>query len=197
MKVTEQIQSILRAEAEAISEIPVGPDFEKAIEKLLACRGKLFTTGIGKAGYVAQKAASTFCTTGCPAAFIHPGDASHGDVGAVAAGDMLLAFSNSGRTREVLETVHLARRLDIECVIVITAQRSSPLGQESVIALEIGTIVEPCPLGFTPSASTAAMCAVADALALTLMSERGFSRTDFATRHHGGYLGKKSREEVA
>ena len=191
----ERVRKILLAEAQAITSIPLSAEVERAIAVLLACRGKVFTTGIGKAGYVAKKAASTFSTTGTPAAFIHPGDAPHGDVGVVSRGDILIGYSNSGKTREIIETVHLCRKLGAAHVISVVSTKDSPLGKESDIVLEIGPIVEPCPLGFTPTASTSAMLALSDALALVVMEERGFSKEDFAVRHHGGYLGKKSRDE--
>lgn len=194
-KILENISRILKAEAQAITAIPLSGEVERCVEAMLNCRGKVFVTGIGKAGYVARKVASTLSTTGTPSVFLHPGDASHGDVGVVAHNDMLLAFSNSGKTREVLETVHFCRRLNISAVVAVTGGTDSPLAEESDIVLDIGKIEEPCPLGFTPTASTAAMLALADALALTTMQERGFSKHDFAVRHHGGYLGVKSREE--
>jgi len=191
----ERVRKILTAEAEAISKLPLGNSVTGAIRLILNCKGKVFTTGIGKAGYVAKKAASTFSTTGTPAVFLHPGDAPHGDVGVVTSGDVLLTFSNSGKTREVIETVHFCRHLGVSGVISIACSGETPLGKESDYTLELGTIHEPCPLGLTPSASTAAMAALADALALVVMEERGFTKQDFAVRHHGGYLGKKSREE--
>jgi arabinose-5-phosphate isomerase len=191
----DKFRTILLAEAEAIKAIPLSDSAEKAVKVLLSCRGKVFTSGIGKAGYVAQKAASTLSTTGTPSVFLHPADAPHGDVGVVQKGDVLLAFSNSGQTREVVETVHFCRHLGVESIIGVTASKDSQLGKLSDVVLEIGRIEEPCPLKLTPTASTTAMCALIDALALTVMEERGFSKQDFAVRHHGGYLGKKSREE--
>jgi arabinose-5-phosphate isomerase len=193
----ERVRNILKAEADAISAIPLGAAVEQAVQALLSCKGKVFTTGIGKAGYVAKKAASTFSTTGTPSAFIHPGDAPHGDIGVVADGDVLIGYSNSGKTREIIETVHLCRKLGAAKVISVISTKDSPLGNESDIVLEIGPIIEPCPLGFTPSASTTAMMALSDALALVVMEQRGFSKEDFAVRHHGGYLGRKSRDEEA
>lgn len=184
---------ILKAESDAINSIPVSDSFEKAVRTLVACKGKLITMGIGKAGYIAQKAASTFCTTGTPAAFLHPGDASHGDVGIYGHGDIVLAFSNSGKTREVLETINFCRHLGLETVLSITGHPDSPLGQASDVVLELGHIEEACPMGLTPSASTTAMLALADALALVVMEEKGFSKKDWSLRHHGGYLGEKSR----
>lgn len=191
----KRFQEILAAEAAAILAIPVSDSAEKAVLALYQCKGKLFTCGIGKAGYVAKKAASTFSTTGTPSVFLHPADAPHGDVGVVQKGDILLALSNSGQTREVIETVHFCRHLGIGSVIGLTASADSELGRLSDIVLEIGRIVEPCPLQLTPTASSTAMSAVLDALALTVMEKRGFSKEDFAVRHHGGYLGRKSREE--
>lgn len=190
----DRFKKILKSEADAILQIPVNDSITKAISAILNCRGKVFTTGLGKAGYVAQKAASTFCTTGTPSVFIHPADASHGDIGVAAPGDVIIAFSNSGKTREVLETVYLCKKLGVESIITITSCKTSPLAQESTISLELGHINEACPFGFTPSSSTAAMAAISDALALVVMQERGFTKEQFALRHHGGYLGQKSRE---
>lgn len=192
----EEVRRILMSEAEAITSIPLNESTEKAIRAIISCRGKVFTTGIGKAGYIAKKAASTFSTTGTPSVYLHPGDASHGDVGAIDDKDLLLCFSNSGKTREIIETVGFCRQLGVKTVITISGVKNSPLGQESDIVLEIGQITEPCPFGFTPTASTSAMVALSDALALTAMKEREFTREQFALRHHGGYLGKKSRGEV-
>ncbi len=191
----DRVKRVLQAEARAIENITVGDSVEKAIQSILSCKGKLFTTGIGKAGYVARKAASTFCTTGTPSVFIHPGDASHGDIGVVSDQDILLAYSNSGKTREVIETTRFCKHLGIYCVIGMCASAESPLGELSDIVLELGDIEEPCPLGLTPTASTTAMIALSDALALVLMEELRFSAADFAARHHGGYLGEKSRAD--
>ena len=189
----ERARKIIQAEAEAIYSIPLGSSFADAVRAILQAKGKIITTGIGKAGYIAQKTASTFSTTGTPSIFLHPGDASHGDVGVISANDILMPFSNSGKAREVLETADLCRQLEVSTVIAITATTESPLAELSDIVIELGKIKEPCPFGLTPTASTAAMLAVTDALALVVMEERGFSRDDFALRHHGGYLGEKLR----
>ena len=125
---------------------------------------------------------------------MHPGDAPHGDVGVVDKADILFAYSNSGKTREVIELVHFCRHLGVQTIVTMTGVADSPLANLSDIVLEIGRIIEPCPLGFTPSASTSAMLALSDAIALVVMEEKGFSKDDFAARHHGGYLGQKSRE---
>lgn len=193
MSIVEKAQEIVKKEAQTLMSLQIGTEFEEAVSLLLALNGKLVTTGIGKAGYIARKAASTFCTTGTPSVFLHPGDASHGDLGMLTKSDYLLAFSNSGKNREVLETVNYARSLHVSKIISITADSSSPLGEISDIVLPLGNIKEACPLGFTPTSSTVAMLGLADALAVVLMEERGFSKEDFAIRHHGGYLGTKSR----
>ena len=189
----DRIKELLQAEADAITGIPLSDSLVHAVDMIVQCRGKIFTTGIGKAGYVARKAASTFSTTGAPAVFLHPADASHGDVGALTENDILFAFSNSGRTREIIETIEHGKHLGLKSVISITSKADSPIGQMSCVALEIGEIKEPCPFGFTPTASTAAMLALSDALALAALDKRGFKKEDFAARHHGGYLGQKSR----
>ncbi|MBP9837166.1 MAG: SIS domain-containing protein [Proteobacteria bacterium] len=191
----KRFKEILEAEARAIQNIPLSDSVNDAVEALIKCKGKVFTTGIGKAGYVASKTASTMSTTGTPSVFLHPGDAPHGDVGVVQAGDVLIAFSNSGQTREVIETIHFCRHLGIDKIIAVTAKKDSELGKLADVVLEIGVIEEPCPFRLTPTASVAAMIAITDALALTVMEKRGFTREDFAVRHHGGYLGKKSRED--
>jgi arabinose-5-phosphate isomerase len=148
---------------------------------------------MGKAGIIAVKVAATLSSTGTPAVFLHPGDAAHGDLGMVGSGDVMITFSNSGRTREVLETVARARRASGVRLIAVTGQRRSPIARQSDAVLSIGRVREPCSLGLTPSASTAAMLALGDALALVLMEKKGFSRKDFAKFHHGGYLGARAR----
>lgn len=193
MSIKEQAQKIINQEISALQSLIVGDEFEEAVSLLIGLNGKLVTTGIGKAGYIARKSASTFCTTGTPAVFLHPGDASHGDLGLLTKTDFLLAFSNSGKNREVLETAHFAKTLNIGKIISITSSKTSPLGEMSDIVLPLGKLQEACPLGFTPTSSTTAMLAISDALAIVLMEERGFSKEDFAIRHHGGYLGIKSR----
>jgi len=189
-----RIAEILAAEAAAIAAVPVTPAFADAVRALDACRGKVLTTGMGKAGHVARKLAATLCSTAVPAVFLHPGEALHGDLGLVAPGDVLIAFSNSGRTREVLAAIDLGRRLGLASVIGVTSHADSPLRGRCEIVLDMGPIVEPCKLGLTPTASIAVMLAISDALALTLMERRGVTREDFGVRHHGGYLGEKARD---
>lgn len=189
----QQISRILTAEAQAIAAVEVDGTYERAVEALLSCRGKVVTTGIGKAGFVAAKFAATLCSTGTPSVFIHPADAAHGDLGLIAPGDVIVAFSTSGKTREVLELIELSRHLTKAVVIGVTSHPETELRRLSDIVLDMGIIVEPCPLGLTPSASMAVMSAIGDALALVLIEAKGVTRRDYGLRHHGGYLGHKAR----
>lgn len=194
MNIKDRAKDLVQTQVNALNNLKIDDTFLLAVEQILANKGKIISTGIGKAGYIARKAASTFCTTGTPAVFLHPGDASHGDVGLLSKYDLVLAFSNSGKNREVLETVHFAKKLGAHTVISITKSKSSPLGEMSDVVIELGEIEESCPIGFTPTASTTAMLVIADTLALLSMEQRGFSAEDFSLRHHGGYLGVKARE---
>jgi arabinose-5-phosphate isomerase len=193
--IRDQIRRILDAEAAAISAVRVDDAYEQAVQALQRCAGKVVTTGIGKAGYVAQKFAATLCSTGTPAVFIHPAEAAHGDLGLVDAHDVIIAFSTSGKTREVLELIELSRHLTQAVVIGITSHPETELRRLANIVLDMGVIEEPCPLGLTPSASMAVMSAIGDALALTLMEQKQVSRRAYGLRHHGGYLGHKARLE--
>ncbi len=193
MNIRERVTDILAAEAAAISAIQVTPEFERAVLALRDCPGKVLTAGMGKAGHIARKFASTLCSTGTPASYIHPGEAAHGDLGLIGPEDCLVAFSTSGKTREVLEMLELGRHIGLRTVIAVTSHPESELRTLSDIILDMGIIDEPCSQGLTPSASIVAMLAISDALALTLMDLRGFTRHDWGLRHHGGYLGKKAR----
>jgi len=189
-------RAVLEAEAEAIRAIQLDADFLRAVQMLKRCKGKVITTGMGKVGTIAIKVATTLSSTGTPACFLHPGDAAHGDLGLVGKDDVMITFSNSGKTREVLETIARAKKLNGMHLIAITAHRNSPIAQQSDAVLCIGAVKEPCPLGLTPSASTTAMLALGDALALVLMQKKKFTKADYAKFHHGGYLGKRARQEA-
>jgi len=193
VNIQERIAAVLAAEAAAISAVHVTSEFERAVTALRDCPGKVLTAGMGKAGHVARKFASTLCSTGTPASYIHPGEAAHGDLGLIGPEDCIVAFSTSGKTREVLEMLELGRHIGLKTVIAVTSHPDSDLRSLSDIILDMGIIDEPCPHGLTPTASIVAMLAISDALALTLMELRGFTRQDFGLRHHGGYLGKKAR----
>ncbi len=175
----------------------IGEDFVAAAEAVLECtrkdkerRGRVVVTGMGKAGIIGQKIAATFSSTGTPALYLHPAEAVHGDLGAVQAEDLVLALSNSGETEEVQRLLEAVTKIGAR-IVTITASRESALGRHSAIVLELGKIEEACPLGLAPSASTAAMLAMGDALALTTLKARGFTREEYALYHPAGDLGRK------
>lgn len=195
MEIKERMQAVFQAEAAAISAIEVDEDFVGAVEVMMACRGKILTTGIGKAGHIAKKFAATLCSTATPADFIHPAEAAHGDLGLVGSNDVMIAFSTSGKSREVLEILEMSRHLGVDKIIGVTSHLDSELRDHSDLILNMGVIVEPCPLGLTPSASMAVMLAISDALALALLEQKGVTREDYGLRHHGGYLGRAARAD--
>jgi arabinose-5-phosphate isomerase len=193
--VETRIQQILAAEADAIRAVAVDEAYGQALDLLHKSSGKIVATGMGKAGFVARKFAAILSSTASPAIFIHPAEAAHGDLGMVAEGDCIVAFSTSGKTREVLEFIELSRHMKVGGVIGITSHRDSGLRDLSDVIIDMGVIAEPCPLGMTPTASMAVMAAVGDALALVLMERKGVTREEYGLRHHGGYLGKRARTD--
>ena len=194
-QVMQRALAILSAEAEAIKQIQIGREFVTATRIVMACKGKVIVTGMGKVGYVGRRLAATLSSTGTPAVFIHPAEAAHGDLGLLACDDLLIAISNSGRTREVLEMADGAkRRIPSLLTLVVTGNITSPLAKKGDRILCYGKIKEPCPLGLTPTASIAALSALLDALALCVMEWKGFTAEDYAQRHHSGYLGKQARK---
>jgi len=195
LDIKERMQAVLSAEARAIDAINITDDFIRAVTTLQQCQGKVITTGIGKAGYLAEKFAATLCSTATPAGFIHPAEAAHGDLGLVSQNDVMVAFSTSGKSREVLEILELSRHLGVATIIGITSHPESDLRDLSDFVLDMGEIDEPCPLGLTPSASMAVMQAISDAIALALMEAKGVTREAYGLRHHGGYLGRAARTD--
>jgi arabinose-5-phosphate isomerase len=194
LNIKERMQDIIAKEAAAVQAISVNDAFEEAVNKLLNCRGKVVTTGIGKAGYIAHKFAATLSSTGTPSFFVHPAEAGHGDLGMLSEGDCIVAFSTSGKSNEVIEMLQIAHNLGTDAVIGITSHVDSPLRDLSHVILDMGSdIEEPCPLKITPSATIAVMLAISDALALTLMELKGFTSADYHARHHKGYLGSVTR----
>ncbi len=193
------IAQILQAEIAALSAIPESNDYEAAIalilERVHRGGGRLITSGMGKAGQIAHNIATTFSSTGTPAYFLHPSEAQHGDLGMVCAGDLMLLISNSGKTREVVELVELARRMHTSIpFILITGNVQSPLAAEVDVVLSTGNPSEVYPLGLTPTTSTTVMTVLGDLLVVSVMQRIGFTYHDYSLRHHGGYLGGKSRE---
>lgn len=197
--VKDTMRSILEREARAVLDIPVSDGYEKAVrlivEHVAKRGGKLITSGMGKAGQIAMNIATTFCSTGTPAVFLHPSEAQHGDLGVLQRDDLMLLLSNSGKTREIVELVNLARVLNPDIpIIVITGDRESVLAREGDVCLWTGGAPEVCPLGLTPTTSTTIMTVMGDVLVVSVMSEIGFTREEYAKRHHGGYLGHKSQD---
>ena len=198
---TEQIKAILQHEAEAILNIPVTENFAKAIQlihqQVHEKGGKLVSSGMGKAGEIAQNISTTFSSTGTPAVFLHPSDAQHGDLGVIQPDDVLLLISNSGKTREILELVELADRLYKDLpLVVITSKAESKLAKISDVCLLTGNPKEVCPLGLSPTTSTTVMTVIGDVLIVLMMDKIGFTNEEYTKRHHGGYLGSKSREQA-
>lgn len=193
------IAQILQREIDALNAIPSTNDYEAAIELILERvhrgGGRLITSGMGKAGQIAHNIATTFSSTGTPAYFLHPSEAQHGDLGMVCSEDLMLLISNSGKTREVLELVELARRMHPQLpFILITGNLDSPLAELVDVVLSTGNPPEVCPLGLTPTTSTTVMTVLGDLLVVSLMQRIGFTYHDYSLRHHGGYLGGKSRQ---
>ncbi len=189
---------ILDAESKAISSIPYTPSYDKAVativEHVWNRGGKLVTSGMGKAGQIAMNIATTFCSTGIPAVNLHPSEAQHGDLGVLQPNDVMLLISNSGRTVEIVDLVKLARNLYPQLpLIVITGNLDSELARSTDMTLFTGGAPEVCPLGLTPTTSTTAMTVIGDILVVNVMKATGFTRQQYAKRHHGGYLGHKSR----
>jgi arabinose-5-phosphate isomerase len=195
MDTLSRAREIISAEADALRAVPLDRNFIEAVAILYQCRGKIITTGMGKAGIIAHKMASTLCSTGTPASFLHPGEAAHGDLGLLAPGDVIIALSTSGKTREIIEMLELAHHFGIDKIIGITSHPDSVIRTLSNVVINMGEISEPCTLGLTPTASTAVMLALGDALALILMEKKKFDRTGYGLGHHGGYLGQKAREQ--
>lgn len=191
----KRARQILELESEAVRNIPIDGSLLRAIELIAGCKGKVVTSGIGKAGVIAKKISSTFSSTGTPSIYLHPGEAQHGDLGMLSKDDLLLVLSNSGKTREVIEMVDLANRLNGKRmkVITMTSHTNSDLAKSADVVLSIGNIKEACSLGMAPTTSTTAMLALGDVLCVLVMEEIKFTMKDFAKRHHGGYLGEKSK----
>ena len=192
------IPEILTREIQALQAIPETNDYEAAIQLILERvhrqGGRLITSGMGKAGQIAHNIATTFSSTGTPAYFLHPSEAQHGDLGMVCEGDLMLLISNSGKTREVLELIELTRRMYPEFpFILITGNVQSPLAELVDVCLSTGNPAEVCPLGMTPTTSTTVMTVLGDLLVVSVMQRIGFSLEQYSLRHHGGYLGDKSR----
>jgi arabinose-5-phosphate isomerase len=185
-------REVLRTEIAALEQLneKLGADFAKAVRALAEIKGRVVVTGIGKSGHIARKLAATFASTGTPSLFVHPAEASHGDLGMVTRADAVVALSNSGEASELSDIVAYAKRFSIP-LVAVTSRGDSTLANAADIVLEIPQAEEACPLGLAPTSSTTMMLALGDALAVALMKHRGFSVTDYKVMHPGGKLGKK------
>jgi len=197
----ERIRQVIEQEAQAIRNIPVEDGFIDAIEiiykQVHQKKGKLVTSGMGKAGQIALNMATTFSSTGTPSVFLHPSESQHGDLGVLQENDALLVISNSGKTREIIELIELAENLYQGIpLIVITSNPEGVLAQSADAFIYTGNPKEVCPLGLSPTTSTTVMTVIGDALVVSLMNKIGFTNEDYAKRHHGGYLGDKSRSQA-
>jgi arabinose-5-phosphate isomerase len=190
--IVEYARAVIRAEAEAVAQLGarLNGGFARAVEMVLACPGRVVVTGMGKPGFIAQKISATFASTGTPSLYLHPAEALHGDLGRLVPGDLVLALSNSGETDELLRLLPAIRRLGAPIVAMTSGARNS-LADQADVVLEIGPVPEACPLGLAPTASTVALLAIGDALAMAVQHKRGFSPEQFASLHPGGTLGRQ------
>jgi len=174
----------------------VGPEFANAVQAMLLCKGRVVVMGMGKSGHIGRKIAATLASTGTPAMFVHPGEASHGDLGMITAADVVLAISNSGESEELTAILPTLRRLQV-VLVALTGGVQSALARHADLVLDTSVAQEACPLNLAPTASTTAQLAMGDALAVALLEARGFKPEDFARSHPGGSLGRKLLTLVA
>lgn len=184
--------AVLKAEAEAVAELidRLDSGFEQACELILSCKGRIVVTGMGKSGHIGNKIAATLASTGSPAFFMHPGEASHGDLGMITEHDLVIALSNSGETSEITLLLPMLKRMGIP-LIALTGKPQSTLAKTADIHLDVSVSKEACPLGLAPTSSTTASLAMGDALAVAVLQARGFTEEDFAMSHPGGNLGRR------
>lgn len=190
--IIKRAAAVLQTEADAITDLlpRLDQSFVETCEILLACKGRVVVTGMGKSGHIGNKLAATLASTGTASFFVHPGEASHGDLGMITRDDVVLALSNSGETAEILTILPMLKRLAIP-LITMTGKVDSTLAQEATVNLDITVQEEACPLGLAPTSSTTACLAMGDAIAVALLDHRGFTPEDFSLSHPGGLLGRR------
>ncbi|MEN8786214.1 MAG: SIS domain-containing protein [Flavobacteriales bacterium] len=198
----DAIQEIINQEVKALQNLVVNENFEQAValieEQVHQKGGKVVISGMGKAGQIGVNIATTLASTGTPAVFLHPSESQHGDLGIVQKNDILFLISNSGKTREIVELEVLVKRLFPEIKIIgLTGSMEGDLAQFSDVTLYTGGPAEVCPLGLAPTTSTTAMTVIGDIIIVLLMKKIGFTKEQYALRHHSGYLGSKARNEVS
>jgi arabinose-5-phosphate isomerase len=190
--ILDKAREVLQIEADSVrAQIAnLGPEFERAVEEIASTTGRICVTGLGKSGLIGQKLAATMSSTGTPAYFLHAAEASHGDLGMLVAGDIVLALSFSGQTPEVMRLMEFARGRNLR-TIAMTGEPESPVGRAAGLVISVAISREACPLNLAPTASTTAMLAMGDALAMAVSEKRGFREEDFAALHPGGRLGRR------
>lgn len=182
-------RTVLAAEAAAIAAVRLDDRFAEAVRLILGCKGRVVVTGMGKPGFVAQKISATLASTGTPSLYVHPAEAAHGDLGRIAKDDVVFALSNSGETEEILRLLPSLKKIGAR-VVAVTRDRVNPLARGADLVLAIGNVEEACPMKLAPTASTAVLLAVGDALAMTVLANRAFDREEYALFHPGGKLGR-------
>ena len=191
-----KIKTILNNFTTAIANIVVSDEYSRAIDIINNCKGKIITTGMGKAGIAMQKFSCTLCSFGIPSCYLHPGEASHGDLGVISPQDIMFVASTSGKTREVLETIDQSRSINSQPIIGITSHPDSPLRSKIDVVLDMGIIEEAGEVKMAPTTSILIMLAITDSLALTISEENGFAKEAFGCFHHSGYLGAVARNDT-
>ena len=189
-------RTVIAAEARAIAAVQLSDSFAETVRWILRCKGRVVVTGIGKPGFVAQKISATLASTGTPSLYVHPAEAAHGDLGRIAKDDVVVALSNSGETEEILRLLPALRKIGAR-IVAVTKDRTNALARGADLVVAVGDVEEACPMGLAPTASTAVLLAVGDALAMTVLANRPFDREEYALYHPGGKLGrglKKVRE---
>ncbi len=184
-----QGRTVLAAEAAAIAAVKLDEGFAEAVRWILGCKGRVVVTGMGKPGFVAQKISATLASTGTPSLYVHPAEAAHGDLGRIARDDVVIALSNSGETEEILRLLPALKKIGAR-IVAVTKDRANPLARGADLVVAFGNVEEACPMGLAPTASTAVLLAVGDALAMTVLAIRPFDREEYALFHPGGKLGR-------
>jgi arabinose-5-phosphate isomerase len=182
-------RTVVAAEARAISAVNLDESFAEAVRWILDCKGRVVVTGMGKPGFVAQKISATLASTGTPSLYVHPAEAAHGDLGRIAKHDVVIALSNSGETEEILRLLPALKKIGAR-IVAVTRDRVNPLARGADLVLAIGNVEEACPMKLAPTASTAVLLAVGDALAMTVLANRAFDKEEYALFHPGGKLGR-------
>lgn len=195
MNYKEEYKVIMDNFCNSIQSIPYCNDLDNIINEIKICSGKIITTGMGKAGIIMKKFSSTLCSLGVPSCYLHPGEASHGDLGLISKDDILFVASTSGKTREVLEIIDLARNIGAKNIIGITSHLDSPVRNKADLILDMGVIEEAGHLGLAPTTSIIVMLSLTDCIALLVAKDKGLTKEQYAKYHHSGYLGAIARKD--